>query len=82
MPKTKEIAKQEPTLSSRFIGAITKEFMSTAGNIPTKFDEKKKRLAQHLFIQMDAAFTVLEKKRLDKGPKNNPPIAWANIKWY
>lgn len=79
MPKTKEIIKQEPTLSSRFIGAITKEFMSTAGNIPAKFDEKKKRLAQHLFIQMDAAFTVLEKKRLDKGPKNNPPIAWANV---
>lgn len=79
MPKTKEIAKQESTLSSRFIGAITKEFLATAGNIPAKFDEKKKRLAQHLFIQMDAAFTVLEKKRLDKGPKNNPPVVWANV---
>jgi recombination protein RecT len=36
-------------------------------------------LAQHLFIQMDAALQALEKKRLDKGPENNPAITWANI---
>jgi recombination protein RecT len=78
MAKTKEVTKTE-TVSARFVNAITKEFLATAGNLPVKFDEKKKRLAQHLFIAMDAALQVLEKKRLDKGPKNNPPIVWANI---
>lgn len=78
MAKTKEIAKQE-TISARFVNAITREFLATAGDLPVKFDEKKKRLASHLFIAMDAALQVLEKRRLDKGPKTNPAITWKNI---
>lgn len=76
--KIKEIVKKE-TVSARFVNAIMNEFIATAGNLPVKFDERKKRLAQHLFIQMDTALQTLEKKRLDKGPKNNPEIAWKNI---
>lgn len=75
---TKEIVKKE-TVSARFVNAIMNEFIATAGNLPVKFDTGKKRLAQHLFIAMDAALQVAEKRRLDKGPKNNPPIVWANI---
>ena len=78
MTKTNEIVKKE-TVSARFVNAIMNEFIATAGNLPVKLDAGKKRLAQHLFIQMDAALQVLEKKRLDNGPKNNPPIVWANI---
>ena len=78
MTKTKEIVKKE-TVSARFVNAIMNEFIATAGTLPVKFDTGKKRLAQHLFIQMDAVLTTLEKKRLDKGPKNNPEIAWKNI---
>lgn len=77
MTKTKEIAKQE-TISARFVNAITREFLATAGDLPVKFDEKKKRLVSHLFIAMDAALTVLEKKRLDSG-KKTPEITWKNI---
>ena len=76
--KIKEIVKQE-TVSARFVNAIMNEFIATAGELPVKFDTGKKRLAQHLFIQMDAVLTTLEKKRLDKGPRNNPEIAWKNI---
>lgn len=76
--KTNEIVKKE-TVSARFVNAIMNEFIATAGNLPVKLDAGKKRLAQHLFIQMDAALQTLEKKRLDKGHKNSPPIVWANI---
>lgn len=80
MTKSKDLVPKE-TISARFVEAITREFISTAGDLPVKFDEKKKRLAQHLFIQMDAELAVLEKKRLDSGSKgqNKPEIAWKNI---
>ena len=74
--KTKEITKKE-TVSARFVNAIMNEFIATAGNLPVKLDTSKKRLAQHLFIAMDAALQVAEKKR--DTSKNKPPIVWANI---
>jgi recombination protein RecT len=80
MSKTKEVAlKPTGTISSRFVQAIAKEFSSVIGDQAIKFNEKKKRLAQHLFISADSALLDLEKRRLDKGPKNNPPITWANV---
>lgn len=77
MAQTKEIAPNE-TVSARFVNAIMNEFIATAGSLPVKFDDRKKRLAQHLFIGMDAALQVLEKKRLDSG-KTTPAITWANV---
>jgi recombination protein RecT len=77
--KTKEITKPQKPASARFVNAIIQEFTAKTGDLPVKFDEKKERLAKHLFIAIDAALQVLEAKRLDKGPKDNPPITWGNV---
>lgn len=69
-------AKKEPTVSERFTSMIVKEFSAT-GAI-TKFSEKQRRLAQHLFVKVDSDLKALEKKRAEKNPKG-APIVWQNV---
>ena len=68
---------QERTISERFTNAVMKEFNSITGS---KLDltPMQKRLAQHLFLRIDAALGELERKRLDKGT-DGTPIVWANV---
>jgi len=79
MVETKMVEKTE-TVSKRFIQTIMDEFAGTVGGKPAAFDEKKKRLAQHLFIKIDAALSELEGKRAyDTKNKNKPAITWNNV---
>ena len=57
------MVKKTETVSKRFVQAIMDEFAGIVGGTPAAFDEKKKRLAQHLFIKIDAALSELERKR-------------------
>ena len=71
------IQRRDETLSARFTNAIIKEFSVTAGSL--SFGPIQKKLAQHLFIKIDAQLKTLEAKRLEKGQKDKLPIAWSNI---
>jgi recombination protein RecT len=70
----------EKTMAVRFTEAIMAEFSGAVGGSPKNFGEKQRKLAQHLFIQIDADLNYLEKKREgNKYKKDNLPITWANI---
>ncbi|MEN6475931.1 MAG: recombinase RecT [Syntrophaceae bacterium] len=73
--KKQELAPAEPTVSERFTGMVIKELSSTTGT-GVILSEEQKRLAQHLFIKIDAQLNELEKKRTDQ---NKPPICWQNV---
>lgn len=77
--KKQELAPAEPTVSARFTDMVISEFTSSVGDV-TKFDEEQRRLAQHLFIKIDASLNTLEAKRAsDNSKRDNAPIVWANI---
>jgi len=78
-PARPEIVKtQEASLSEQFTNQVVREFGRTAGDRPV-LTPYRKRLAQHLFVKIDASLKDLEKKRLDKNPQGGTPIAWPNI---
>ena len=76
----KKNEKKEETLPVRFTNMVVSEFTGVIGNLPDNFDEKKKKLTQHLFIKIDADLKALEKKRSWNNLKqNDPAISWENI---
>lgn len=75
---TKEIAKRELTIAERFTANILKEFAGAAGDLAV-FGPYERKLAQHLFVKLDAQLKALEAKRQQKGPKDNPPIVWTKV---
>ena len=68
-------ATAEPSMSARFTAAVVREFSGTIGQ-PIQLDPYKKRLAQHLFLRIDAALQEAESKRQDR---NKPSITWNNV---
>lgn len=76
--KKQELAPAEPTVSERFTGMVIKEFASTVGDV-TKFTDEQRRLAQHLYVKIDAQLNALDAKRLKDGKTDQAPIVWANI---
>lgn len=71
--EAEDIQKSEGTISERFTNAVIKEFGVIGKLTLTPF---QRRLAQHLFIKIDATLTELEKKRTDQ---NRPTITWHNV---
>jgi len=72
--KQTAIAKQDPTASEQFTGMVIKEFSGLVGEM--NITPHQKRLAQHLFIKIDASLKQLETKRFDK---TKQPIVWRNV---
>jgi recombination protein RecT len=79
--KTENVKDNNLPISARFTNGIIREFTNTAGNLPDKFDKRRQRLSQHLFIKMDASLQALEKKRREGNSvqQKKPPITWANL---
>lgn len=67
----------EPTMGERFTSMVLKEVRSTIGT-DMQISEDHKRLAQHLFVKIDATLQALEVKRAQQD-KNGVPITWANV---
>lgn len=68
---------EQRAVSEAFTNSIIREFgKSATGGV--NLTPYQKRLAQHLFIKIDAALKDLEKKRADSG-KNTAQIVWGNI---
>lgn len=68
-----EVAKTEPTYSQRFTGMVVREFSAQVGKLElTPYQE---RLAQHMFVAIDAQLKALAAKQ----NKDAVPIEWANI---
>jgi recombination protein RecT len=75
--KKTEVEKAEPTYSQRFTSMVVTEFGSTVGTLAlTPFQMK---LAQHLFIGIDAALKSFEADRLAKNQDKKTPVVWSNI---
>ncbi len=74
--KESALTKTEGTVSERFTNSVIKEFGSIAGKLV--LSPYQKRLAQHLFIKIDASLAELEKKRAEKN-KDATQIIWANV---
>lgn len=66
----------ERTVSEQFTQVVVREFASVDTSVGLTPYQKK--LAQHMFIKIDASMKDLEAKRLDKNPQGKP-IIWANI---
>ena len=73
-----QVAVAEPTVSERFTGMVLREVASTVGGDLTKLNEEQKRLAQHLFVKIDATLATLEIKRAQNDSKG-VPMTWANV---
>jgi len=72
--ETKALKEIEATYSQRFTSMVIKEFSREIGKMEmTPYQE---RLAQHMFIAIDAQLKNLEAKRNDN---QGLPIAWPNI---
>lgn len=69
-----KVAKVEPTYSQRFTNMVVKEFSDQVGVL--ELTPYQQRLAQHMFIGIDAQLKTLETKRTDQ---NKPAIVWQNI---
>jgi recombination protein RecT len=70
-----QVAKQEESMSTRFMNAVVREFSGSVGEVAlTNF---QKRLAQNYFIAVDQALVKAEQRRDNK--KNNLPVVWANV---
>jgi len=70
-----QVAKQEESMSTRFMNAVVREFSGSVGEVAlTNF---QKRLAQNYFIAVDQALVKAEQRRDNK--KNNLPITWGNV---
>lgn len=76
--QTKQLAKNEGTMSERFTNKVMAEFTSGVGDLAlTNF---QRRLAQNYFIAIDAALTAAEEKRKAKKHNQDPvPVTWANV---
>jgi recombination protein RecT len=73
--KETQVARQEESMSTRFMNAVVKEFSGSVGEVAlTNF---QKRLAQNYFIAADQALVKAEQRRDNK--KNNLPVVWANV---
>jgi len=73
--KKTQVAKQEESMSTRFMNAVVKEFSGSVGEVAlTNF---QKRLAQNYFIATDQALVKAEQRRNTK--KNDLPVIWANV---
>jgi recombination protein RecT len=68
---------KQSTTTERFVNRVMAEFQSFTGSV-ARFDEEKKRLAQHLFIKADSALKEFEAKRLQKNEKKSP-FTWENV---
>ena len=75
MSEETQVAKQEESMSTRFMNAVVREFSGSVGDVAlTNF---QKRLAQNYFIAVDQALVKAEQRRDNK--KNNLPITWGNV---
>lgn len=72
--KDTAIAKREPTLSEKFTNLVIREFGTTISDT-LEMTPYQRRLAQHLFIKIDATLKELESKRSG----DRQPITWNNI---
>ncbi|HNR51790.1 MAG TPA: recombinase RecT [Deltaproteobacteria bacterium] len=75
--KNQDITVREQTVSERFTLMVVKELSSTVGH-GIELSEDQKRLAQHLFVKIDATLNALEVKRAQQD-RNGTPITWANV---
>lgn len=75
MSKETQVAKQEESMSTRFMNAVVREFSGSVGEVAlTNF---QRRLAQNYFIALDQALEKAEQRRNSK--KNDLPVTWANV---
>jgi recombination protein RecT len=76
--QTQTVAKQEETMSVRFMNKVISEFSGGVGEIA--LTDFQKRLAQNYFIAIDAALSSAEDKRKKKNRNQDPlPVTWANV---
>ncbi len=76
---TKEIAKREETLSTRFMNAVVSEFGGSVGGIA--LTDFQKRLVQNYFMAIDGALEVAEERRnrMSDQYRDKTPVTWANV---
>lgn len=74
-----DIAKNELTMSERFMNMVIAEFTNGVGEIA--LTDFQKRLAQNYFIALDANLKSAEEKRAKKSEKYRDPVPvkWANV---
>ena len=69
--------KNKLVVSQRFVKQVETQFTAEMGS-KLSFTDHQKKLAQHLFLKVDATLKELEAKRVKTGQKKSPLI-WENV---
>ncbi len=77
VPKPGEVQEYKGPMSERFAVAVANEFGHAAGG-KIELSPFQKRLAQHLFIKIDATLQEMEKKRQESN-KEGILMIWQNV---
>lgn len=75
--KQTAVTKAGPTQGERFTNMVLHKFSSLVGKM--EVSPHQKRLAQHLFLKIDASLKELEGKRIANKQQDKAPIVWANL---
>ena len=66
------------TDSEKFTNMVIAEFSATVSD-GMQMEPHQRKLAQHIFVKIDAVLKELEAKRASSGQTQKQPIVWANV---
>lgn len=64
--------------STRFLSEVERQFGEQLGE-GLSFTAHEKKLAQHLYVKVDATLKAMDERRIKAGQSNKKPYAWANV---
>lgn len=73
-----EVPQDKKLATEWFLGRVERQFVAELGAGP-KFSALEKRLAQHMYLSVDAALTRSETERVSKGKRDKTPFTWQTI---
>lgn len=75
----KKALEKKKTVSERFAALVMLNFNSLIGRDGMKFNDKQKKLAQHLFLKIDQSLKKAEIDRIKSGLNKLAPRIWENV---
>lgn len=64
--------------STRFLAEVERQFGAQLGE-ELSFTAHERKLAQHLYVKVDAALKAMDEARVKRGQSNKKPFTWQNV---
>ena len=68
----------EAAASARFLAEVERQFAAEM-NESLEFTKHERKLAQHLYVKVDASLKTMEDNRLKRNQTNRAPFNWKNV---